>query len=411
MTRGSRHAAGRASVRFPRDAVATLHRHFTGTGSWRTIREQRQARSDLANVNRRNAEQVRPVPSRNHLRELLDVTYAASLMEEEGRRISLAVGYLSAEGASALGFKVFPFKQALAFSSRRLAKVALATDPARTTVGVWPSSSGQLKAWGLIHHGDHTFAIDLKFQPTYLSLRVLRPGTFTAHFDERLALLFSRDHFHIFTKKFDLLGTLRDGAGLAPAVAEALCRLAKRMLAHGHGGTLLVTDEQHTPEGLTLHSAFTSKNALSLLKDALELHEGSGAEPGMADAHAIHARSRLEEQHDDALDFVAQLSAVDGAVVLRTDLNLLGFGATISTPERSVPRHVTEAHPKDGRSRKVTIDKIGGNRHRSAICFCAQQKGTALALVASQDGDLSLFGRRDDGSVHVIRPFELGVGI
>ena len=53
---------------------------------------------------------------------------------------------------------------------------------------------------------------------------------------------------------------------------------------------------------------------------------------------------------------------------------------------------------------------IGGNRHRAAAVFCMQQGRLVLALVASQDGDLSLIGK-DDGRAHVIRPFELGEGL
>jgi hypothetical protein len=52
-----------------------------------------------------------------------------------------------------------------------------------------------------------------------------------------------------------------------------------------------------------------------------------------------------------------------------------------------------------------------GNRHRSAAYFCARQEGLALALVASQDGDFSLFLRKKDGGVHVIGPYDLGVGL
>jgi hypothetical protein len=51
-------------------------------------------------------------------------------------------------------------------------------------------------------------------------------------------------------------------------------------------------------------------------------------------------------------------------------------------------------------------------RHRSAALFCAQQAGVALAIVVSQDGDVTLFGRQPaDGYVRSIGPFALGVGI
>jgi hypothetical protein len=37
---------------------------------------------------------------------------------------------------------------------------------------------------------------------------------------------------------------------MAPDVAEALCRLSRRMLAQGHGGTLLAVSAGTAPRGL-----------------------------------------------------------------------------------------------------------------------------------------------------------------
>jgi len=50
-------------------------------------------------------------------------------------------------------------------------------------------------------------------------------------------------------------------------------------------------------------------------------------------------------------------------------------------------------------------------RHRSAALFCARQQGQALAIVVSQDGDVTLFGRQKDGVVRRKGPYALGVGL
>jgi hypothetical protein len=129
-------------------------------------------------------------------------------------------------------------------------------------------------------------------------------------------------------------------------------------------------------------------------------------------AQYARRRIKIEKEHAEALDFVARLTAVDGAVVLDQELGLLGAGATIQTPDASMPAEIVLEDPRSvGCERRVPTSSLGGNRHRSAICFCAQQEGLALALVASQDGDLSFFARRPDGLVHALRPYELGVGI
>lgn len=109
---------------------------------------------------------------------------------------------------------------------------------------------------------------------------------------------------------------------------------------------------------------------------------------------------------------MALLTAVDGAVVLDDRLGLLGAGATIQTPHHAMPEEVVHEDPRRlGEEQRVPVAALGGSRHRSAVSFCAQQESLALALVASQDGDLSFFARRKDGLVHALRPYELGVGL
>jgi hypothetical protein len=191
---------------------------------------------------------------------------------------------------------------------------------------------------------------------------------------------------------------------------------------------LLLTDND-CPTGLTLHRTFTPTTPMSLLRDAIERDEASssGTEPANERPRNSGQRARdrvyFEEQHKEALSFVARLSAVDGAVVLKKDLTVIGFGATIATPGDALPREVIQIRPRDlpdpeaveederPEPRVAPTALNVGNRHRSAICFCAQQTGLAIALIASQDGNVSLFARRGDGKILVVRPFELGVGI
>lgn len=163
-------------VRFPRDEAANVLKAMESTGSWATIRSEETD----ATGNRARAELVRPLPTRENLETLLDVAYVASMLEEEGRRVDFTLAYISEEGARQLGHRAFPFAEALPLVPSRLAKYALAAAPLTTSFGVWPDAGGQLQVWGLTHHGNHTFDVDLTFLPTYLSVRVLRTGTFTA---------------------------------------------------------------------------------------------------------------------------------------------------------------------------------------------------------------------------------------
>jgi hypothetical protein len=188
------------------------------------------------------------------------------------------------------------------------------------------------------------------------------------------------------------------------------------MLTHEHGGTILVARSASITEGLTLHHAFSvGDGEHTLLKEALAQHEDAlSTAEGSSDPNEARpaATKNPEEEHDEALDFVARLTAVDGAVVVRDDLALLGFGATITTPEAGIPEEIDVEDPTGSGEVKATpITELGGSRHRSAACYCAQQRDAALAFVASQDGDLSVFIRRKDGLVHCLRPYELGIGL
>jgi hypothetical protein len=92
------------------------------------------------------------------------------------------------------------------------------------------------------------------------------------------------------------------------------------------------------------------------------------------------------------VDAVAGLSAVDGAVVLTNQYEVLGFGAKI-TRRRGHPlvEQVTVTEPiEGGQAMLVHPEKLGGTRHLSAAQFVQDQQDCA-ALVASQDGRFTVF--------------------
>lgn len=409
--------SGCHEITFPRDLAGELHRHMK-EGSWARLGGEGDdgEQSPVVSEQRAYLQRIRPLPSEAVVARMLDVTYVASLLEEEGRRIECSCGFLSEAGVSALGFGSFRFAEPLPFLPATMAKLAPALQPGRTELGVW-ERDGQLVVWGLIHHGERAFAIDLDHRPPYFATHLLRPGAFTVHYDERLMLLFSRDHGQFFERSRDLLGVIRDRGAIDPDGAAALCRLAQRMLRHGHGGTILVAPKDAPRAGLVPHPALSSADAPDrILADAMRLDarasRGEVREEREPLAQYVERRMRIEKAHAEALDFVAYLTAVDGAVVLDSELGLHGAGATILMPDSAMPQEVVLEDPRTPEVRaRVPLATLGGNRHRSAVAFCAQQRERALALVASQDGDLSLFVRGDEGLVHAIRPFELGVGL
>jgi hypothetical protein len=118
------------------------------------------------------------------------------------------------------------------------------------------------------------------------------------------------------------------------------------------------------------------------------------------------ARQRLwREALDEAVNAIANLTAVDGATVLNVNYDLLGFGAKIARRKGSPQvEQVSVTEPIEGGSAVVTHPTaLGGTRHLSASQFVHDQRD-ALALVASQDGRFTVFAWSPcEGMVHAHR--------
>jgi hypothetical protein len=103
-------------------------------------------------------------------------------------------------------------------------------------------------------------------------------------------------------------------------------------------------------------------------------------------------RRTWQEALARAVDAIAGLTAVDGAVVLTDQYELLGFGAKIARRRGwAQVEQVTMTEPIDGGAATlVHPEELGGTRHLSAAQFVHDQRD-AIALVASQDGRFTIF--------------------
>jgi hypothetical protein len=93
-----------------------------------------------------------------------------------------------------------------------------------------------------------------------------------------------------------------------------------------------------------------------------------------------------------AVDAIAGLTAVDGAVVLTDQHELLGFGAKIAR-RKGCPQieQVTVSEPIVGAIPTIVHPgQLGGTRHLAAAQFVQDQRD-AVVLVASQDGRFTIF--------------------
>jgi hypothetical protein len=161
-----------------------------------------------------------------------------------------------------------------------------------------------------------------------------------------------------------------------------LVQLAVSMRGHGRGGCLLVVpaDSESWRESVVSPIAYSVSPAFS------GLAELSDKTP--AGARTIVLRKELAR----TIDWIAGLTAVDGAVVMNNRYDLLGFGAKI-TRRRHFPQveQVILTEPiQQAATALVHPEELGGMRHFSAAQFVHDQRD-AVALVASQDGRFTIF--------------------
>ena len=207
-----------------------------------------------------------------------------------------------------------------------------------------------------------------------------------------------------------LAGVLRDGADASTLLSivstsvkdetafadpfsfsSAFLGLLRSMLEQGHGGTILAVQPGSTRWLDCLSSVrYQPVTPYGSLHETILRREATGQFP--FELGKATTTYRLERILDEEIDAVGILTAVDGAVVVDFNLNVLGFGAMVKS---STTLHATdvcaiiEASATPGRL--GTVGELGGSRHRSAADFCDADR-TAVAFVASQDGKMTMMG-------------------
>ena len=203
---------------------------------------------------------------------------------------------------------------------------------------------------------------------------------------------------------------------LSPTLAEhsLVGRVGQHMLRRAiqlvrgarHGGMILVVDAasgaaSNSLDGLRLKYRFDqdepSHRYRTLLLQILERVAAatSKASVGWSD-FALDASQGLEKLEQSVFELsrlIANLTAIDGAVVLDKRLGLLGFGAEVSA-ELPAPSRVWRALDTEGQEREPDDIENVGTRHRAAYRF-VHDHPAGLAIVISHDGGVSFVANRE----------------
>lgn len=320
------------------------------------------------------------LPDVQAIQAMVDAAFWASLRREESFIPKISLAFVSpTETHNAL-----LLERALPLEPSLLTKVSPAVERPGIHLGVWPGADG-LHVWGatraipslclvvevaapglivIKHHSSDT-------KGKFVNVAVLE-GDQVKMIDGRSAA--PGDCPQVLTA---MLGSESPAAWVASSTPQSvLVQLALSMRSHGRGGSLLVVPAtgQTWRESIIWPMLYAVSPPFATLA---EFARGSNEDA-----------PKLQR----AVDGVAGLTAVDGAVVLTDQYAVLGFGAKIARRrghERVDQVLVTEPI-EGGEPERVHPERLGGTRHLSAAQFVQDQHDSA-ALVASQDGRFTVF--------------------
>ena len=340
-----------------------------------------------AEARRAGEDGLAPQPDAQSIAAIIDATFWASFRPEEGRFPKISLAYLPPDAAG----QPLMFERPLPLTASVLRKLAPAVERPEIHLGVW-TFDNELRVWGATRTIPSFCFVLEDVEPGLLVVKHRRLDGFGKY--ANVAVLIGET-----VKIIDEQGTsLPDCPSLLKALLaftaaatngphhslNVLVQLAASMRAHGHGGSLLVvpTGDERWRESIAQPILYSVAPSFSSLHDLVRNEVDVDHED----------RRQWESAMRRAVDTIGGLTAVDGALVINDQYEVLAFGAKIRRHDLSFPVDkwvITE--PVVGNVGVVVQPtEHGGTRHLSAAQFVYDQRDT-LALVASQDGRFTVF--------------------
>ncbi|MHB1053403.1 MAG: putative sensor domain DACNV-containing protein [Thiobacillus sp.] len=361
----------------------------------------------------------RVLPPRNALQEFIDATFLATLRDEEGQQVRFSVALVLPDDLAApknpIMLAPIPLESCVEFSAASLVKLAGAFDPELTTIVVqWNANTGVFSYRGITFHapGLNRFTEvpvgvegSANFRPDYFAviakgraaltiargssqIGTLQAGYFVAASPTPFTSNSLGRHVHSAIQK-DPLFTAHENQYWLYA-RDAMELLLSEASMRGHGGTIVLLPSYLPPSsGLyaTKYGLTGSFGLQQALKRCIENERDI--------AFGIAFRKVANE----IIQRIANLSAVDGALLVTFGFEVVAFGATLTAPRSTSSAIVGPDGYGNARNTAFDINRYG-TRHRSAFDFASAQRGS-IVFVISQDGPIRAFHREDDTTVYV----------
>ncbi|HTQ03455.1 MAG TPA: hypothetical protein VMI54_06345 [Polyangiaceae bacterium] len=376
------------------------------------------------------------------LDEALSAAFQASLTTEETRptrfrMLLMPAGDLPEGGVPNEGVLRLRFEHRRALHEDELRRLAPAAPFETSLIGVQEDGDGKLSIWGVAHSGPAWLAPtwggrspvpNWTYDPI---VHVTAPGKVAVRSAGRLVGALERgvvvdatvDVFEsswlpaMFKEERELIRAehaATQAGSLAPTSVDhsLVGRVSQHMLRRAiqlirgarHGGMLLVVDgpRDALPRGLRLKYRVEqdepSHRYRSIQLAIFETLATGTTNPSVGwDDFVSSSHPRLEQLEQQVFELsraIANLAAIDGAVLLDKRFGVLGFGAEVSA-ELPPPERVLRALDTNGDVRVPDdIEKVG-TRHRAAYRF-VNDHPSALAIVVSQDGGVSFVAKQGE---------------
>lgn len=359
------------------------------------------------------------LPDRAQLTALVDATFFASLHEEEARRVDFGVAWQpDARECTAVVALTSPVR----LTPKNLAKLAPATWGEATAIALRLDGDA-IVAWALLERSASAH------QP--LTIRALDAGVLRVDYDGVPRALYSRGEILLLGGEREVrtpsqwltqtFGAWRAGADPDSGLdlrAVVVARIAMQVLAHRHGGMILVMPADTAPPlGVRVHYPVadgTNVLAMRFAQVVRDLAAGErlarlkGSRP-RAPSGRVSVRDEDQIALAETIELIARLTAVDNALLLDTDLAVRGFGVQVI--EGEAPQ--TSFRHENPYSHDVHVDDLStfkGTRHPAGVIYCMRQPREAAAIIVSQDGHLSLAIKDPDHVVQVIGSYDHAFG-